>query len=366
MQWCAMLVHLRAVDVRLRHVAVCEVEALRSSEQGDVSQLPEAEAAPGADGGKGVERGLDNDVRGSLLLEVPDTRTDTYTSLTLVQPASADERIDASVLGVLGGGSAGGGGARDPGDEVSGDGGVRGVAMREDGQGGLGRSGGIMGGDGKKDLHLALRQLQELVGRWKDKDAHLDTEVQSPLDRSNSPSAISATTSDRPSTTNAADMEPGATGGLSIRLKDAAPTRVQHWLQQLGECVEEEEGGMQVNDSMLAAGTTMHSSVLQDVEAVPAHAGARWQRGAIAETAKAREEEFLLPSDGNTLVMFKHLSQLTGRHAEKQGVLQVVVPPICPSTHIHLPLLPLAGHVVVCVDARVGVRLQSVFGLKDI
>ena len=171
MQWCAMLVHLRAADVRLRHVAVCEVEALRSSEQGDVSQLPEAEAAPGADGGKGVERGLDNDVRGSLLLEVPDTRTDTYTSLTLVQPASADERIDASVFGVLGGGSAGGGGARDPGDEVSGDGGVRGVAMREDGQGGLGRKHPPLGAlkhRGSTDLLERLGKLWERVGTFSD------------------------------------------------------------------------------------------------------------------------------------------------------------------------------------------------------
>ena len=316
------------VDVRLCDVAVNEVEAMRANEQGNDSQLLEAESESAGASGKAGERGLDADLWGSPPLEAPDTRTDTQTCLAPVESSSASviDRVEASVLGRHGGeGPRGVASGKDTGGAQVGDGEARGGVMYGDGQRSMGRSGGGVGGDGKRDLHLALRQLQELVGRWKDRDTHLDTGERSPLDRSHGPSAISATNSERSSRSVAA-KEPGPSRKSSICLKDAAPTRVQHWLRQLGECVEEEEeeeGGMEVNHSMVATCSTMYPFVSRDVEVVPGRAEARQQKISIAETVGDRETEGLLPSDGDTLVMFKRLSLLTGRHAELKGELQV-------------------------------------------
>ena len=80
---------------------------------------------------------------------------------------------------------------------------------------------------------------------------------------------------------------------------------------------------MEVNHSMVAACSTMYPFVSRDVEVVPGRAEARQQKVSIAETVGDRETEGLLPSDGDTLVMFKRLSLLTGRHAELKGELRV-------------------------------------------
>ena len=325
-----------AIDVRLCDVAVSEVEAMRASEQGNDNQLLEAESHSAGAGGKPGEQGLDAEedayLWGSPPLEAPDTRTDTQTCRAPVESSSASviDRVEASGLGGHGGEKRGGtASGRDTGGGQVGDGEAQGGVMYGDGQESMGRSGGGLGGDGKRDLHLALRQLQELVGRWKNKDTHLDTGERSPLEWSNGPSVISATNSELSSKSVAA-KGPGPSWKSNVCLRDAAPTRVQHWLRRLGECVEEEEeeGGMEVNHSMVAACSPIYHFVSRDVEVVPGHAEARQQKGSMAETVGGRtmggrETEVLLPSDGDTLVMFKRLSFLTGRHAELKGELQV-------------------------------------------